>query len=189
MLGLPRERIEPLPHYLPTELVAGRSRAAQGDYALVLARLSPEKGIDDAIAAAAAAGVPLRIAGDGPERARLGELAARTGTYHEFSPYSALEAMAQGCRWWPPPWAGCPSSWAPGRCVPPGDGNALAGRIAALRTDPRRREAEGEELIASVRANHDEEDYTRDLRRLYREVADHRSDPGKPALVLRDSHA
>lgn len=56
---------------------AERSTAGEGRHALIASRLAPEKGIDVAIAACAAAGVPLVIAGDGPER-------------------SALEARAQG---------------------------------------------------------------------------------------------
>ena len=48
--------------------VAERSRAAAGRHALVVGRLAPEKGVEVAIDAAGRAGVPLRIAGDGPER-------------------------------------------------------------------------------------------------------------------------
>ena len=46
--------------------VAERSTAAPGSHALVASRLAPEKGVDVAIAACAAARVPLVIAGDGP---------------------------------------------------------------------------------------------------------------------------
>jgi glycosyltransferase involved in cell wall biosynthesis len=49
-----------------------------GGYALVVARLSPEKGVDVAIDACRIAGVPLVVAGDGPERAAL-EVRARAG--------------------------------------------------------------------------------------------------------------
>src|SRR4029450_12628361 len=87
-------------------------------------RLSPEKGIDAAIEAAASSGVRLRVAGEGPAAEAPAPLAARTGApvefigrlerasvarelagaamvlmpsrYHEFAPYSALEAMAAG---------------------------------------------------------------------------------------------
>jgi glycosyltransferase involved in cell wall biosynthesis len=198
-LGLPRERIEPLPHYLPAEAVADGSRAAEGSYALVLSRLSPEKGIDDAISLAAAAGVPLRIAGDGPERGRLEELAARAGSpvellgrvssqralellrgaaavlmpshYHEFSPYSALEAMAQGVPVVATALGGLPELLGEGRVVPPRDNNAFAARLAALWADPRFREAEGEEMIARVREKHSEERFTAGLRRIYGEVS------------------
>jgi glycosyltransferase involved in cell wall biosynthesis len=50
---------------------AQRSRAADGEYALYAGRLAPEKGVADAIAACRRAGVPLVIAGDGPEAAAL----------------------------------------------------------------------------------------------------------------------
>ena len=42
-----------------------------GAYALVVSRLAPEKGVDVAIDACRLAGMPLVIAGDGPERAAL----------------------------------------------------------------------------------------------------------------------
>src|SRR4029077_6997427 len=44
-------------------------------YALVVSRLAPEKGVDVAIAACRLAGLPLVVAGDGPELRRLRELA------------------------------------------------------------------------------------------------------------------
>lgn len=59
-----------------------RRRRSQAPMTLaVLARLVPIKGIEVAIAAVARARTPVRliIAGDGPERARLGELAAPLG--------------------------------------------------------------------------------------------------------------
>ena len=53
---------------------AGAGRAA-ARYALVVSRLAAEKGIDVAIGACRRAGMPLVIAGEGPERARLRALA------------------------------------------------------------------------------------------------------------------
>ncbi len=44
-------------------------------YALVVSRLSPEKGVDVAVDACRSAGIALVVAGDGPERARLEERA------------------------------------------------------------------------------------------------------------------
>jgi len=48
-----------------------RSTAADGRHALVVSRLAPEKGVEVAIAACAAAQLPLVVAGDGPQRAVL----------------------------------------------------------------------------------------------------------------------
>ena len=101
---------------------AERSQAAAGRFALVAGRLSPEKGVADAIVACGASGVPLVVAGDGPQRAELERLAAGvdvrfTGRvapeelaalrseaalaivpsrYAEILPLAALEAMAAG---------------------------------------------------------------------------------------------
>jgi glycosyltransferase involved in cell wall biosynthesis len=55
----------------PVREFAAGSTAAAGEHALVVSRLAPEKGIEVAIAACAAAGLPLVIAGDGPQRAAL----------------------------------------------------------------------------------------------------------------------
>jgi glycosyltransferase involved in cell wall biosynthesis len=60
--------------------VADGSAAAAGRHALVVSRLAAEKGIDVAIAACAAAGLPLVIAGDGPQREALETRAAGTDT-------------------------------------------------------------------------------------------------------------
>ncbi len=75
---LPWERVHVLAPPLraplePVELSPGRP--AEGSYALVVARLSPEKGVDVAIDACRIAGVGLVVAGDGPQRAELIERA------------------------------------------------------------------------------------------------------------------
>ena len=100
---------------------AASSSAGDGGYALAAGRLSAEKGFADAIAACQAAGMPLVVAGDGPQADELralagpevrftgrvtpGELAAlRRGAalaivpsrYEEILPLAALEAMAAG---------------------------------------------------------------------------------------------
>ena len=59
---------------------AGASSAADGRHALVVSRLAPEKGVEVAIAACAAADLPLVIAGAGPQRAMLQARAAGTDT-------------------------------------------------------------------------------------------------------------
>ena len=95
-LGVPAERIESLPHYLPAGAFAERSRAAEGSYALVASRLSVEKGIDIAIDAAAAAGVPLRVAGEGPAEADCGQRGpGRAGAPVEFLGRVEREGMPE----------------------------------------------------------------------------------------------
>lgn len=196
--GLPPEPIEVLPHYLQQSAFAVRSRAVDGAYALVASRLSPEKGIDDAIAACALAGVPLRVAGEGPERARLEELARTSRAevtllgrltpqqvreqligaamtlmpshYHEASPFSALEAMAQGVPVVANAMGGLPELLGEGRCVPLGDGEAFARRLRALWEDRDLRQAEGESLLARARERHSEERYVRNMLDLYARV-------------------
>jgi glycosyltransferase involved in cell wall biosynthesis len=73
-LGVPAERIEALPHYLPGDELADESQADAGTYALAAGRLTPEKGFETAIEASAQAGVPLMLAGDGPLRPALRRL-------------------------------------------------------------------------------------------------------------------
>jgi glycosyltransferase involved in cell wall biosynthesis len=79
-----RERLRALGAPLPWERVrvlAPPVRAAtvgrEGDegYALVVSRLSPEKGVDVAIEACRIAGIPLVVAGEGPQSAELRALA------------------------------------------------------------------------------------------------------------------
>lgn len=199
--GLPPERVDVLRHYLPADSFAGRSAAGAGGYALVASRLSPEKGIEDALRACLDAGVPLRIAGEGPERARLEELAWEAGIagdvtflgrlsaadvrrelagaamvlmpsrYHEFSPYSALEAMAAGVPVVATAMGGLPELLGESRCVPVGDIPAFAARVAVLWADPATRAAEGDALVARARERHSRERYTADLLGLYGDVS------------------
>ena len=161
-------------------------------------RLSPEKGIDDAILAAAAAGVPVRVAGEGPERERLERLAAQKGAavrflgrippaevrsqlegaamvlmpshYHEFSPFSALEAMAQGVPVAATAMGGLPELLGHGATVPRRDPPALLARVRSLWEHPEARAAEGDALIARARARHSQERHLDNLTDLYSRV-------------------
>jgi glycosyltransferase involved in cell wall biosynthesis len=199
LLGLPADRVEVLPHYLPDDAFAEESRADRGDYALVAARLSPEKGIDLAIEAAAASGVPLRVAGEGPAAEELAELSRRLGApvellgrvgrpelarllrgagalvlpsrYHEFAPYSVLEAMAAGVPVVATRMGGVPELVGPERCLPPGDAPALTTRLRELFDDPHRRRSEGEALLRRARGGHGQERFTRALLNLYERVS------------------
>jgi glycosyltransferase involved in cell wall biosynthesis len=72
-LGLPAEKTTVLGNFV-FEL-AGESRAGDGAYALAVGRLVDYKGFDIAIEAARAVGMPLVIAGEGPDEERLRRLA------------------------------------------------------------------------------------------------------------------
>ncbi len=193
-LGLPAARISVLEHYLPAGAFAERSRAAEGRYALVAARLSPEKGIGVAIEACARVGVPLKIAGDGPQAAQLRAAAAHApdveflgrvdrgrmasllagaalalmpSRYHEFSPYAALEAAAAGVPVVATRMGGLPELLGPERCVELGDTAALEARVSALWTDPAQRAREGEALLERAREAHGESRFANSLMGLY----------------------
>jgi glycosyltransferase involved in cell wall biosynthesis len=194
--GLPAERVDVLRHYLPAELFAERSRAGDGEYALVASRLSPEKGIVEAVESCAAAGVPLRIAGEGPERERLERRARELGAdvtflgrlpagevatqlagaamvlmpsrYHEFSPFSALEAMAQGVPIVATAMGGLPELLGDDRCIEPGVPGLFADRVANLWSDRKARDGEGERLLRRARDRHSLGPYLEALTDLYR---------------------
>jgi glycosyltransferase involved in cell wall biosynthesis len=194
-LGLPADRITVLPHYLPDDAFADRSPAGEGRYALVVSRLSQEKGIDAAIEACARAGVPLKIAGEGPQEAELraapsgdveflGRVDRERATallggaamvlmpsrYHEFSPYSALEAVAAGVPVVATHMGGLPELLGAERCVPLGDLEALTRRVGALWASARARRTEGDALLRSARDTHAQERFTTALHEIYGEL-------------------
>jgi glycosyltransferase involved in cell wall biosynthesis len=203
-LGLPAERIEVVPHYLPESAFAHHSRADEGLHALVAARLSPEKGIDTAIEAAARAAVPLHIAGEGPLREELEELAARLSApvrflgrldrealnrelaaaamllvpsrYHEFAGYAALEAMAAGVPVLVTTLGAPPELAGQERSVPPNDPEALAVRMAELWDNPDLRGHEGDAVLARAGDSHGERAYLRSLLSVYGEPAAERAE-------------
>jgi glycosyltransferase involved in cell wall biosynthesis len=59
------DRVHVVPHVL--RAFAQESRAAAGEHVLVASRLAPEKGVELAVEACARAGLPLVVAGDGPQ--------------------------------------------------------------------------------------------------------------------------
>jgi glycosyltransferase involved in cell wall biosynthesis len=196
VLGVPAQKIDVVPHYLPAEAFADGSRAAEGQYALVAARLSPEKGVDTAIEAAALADIPLRVAGEGPGAAYLMELANVIGApvdfigrlgrdamerelagaamllmpsrYHEFAGYSTLEAMAAGVPVIGSRLGALPELLGEERCLPANDPHAMAARMRQLWCEPERRRRDGDALIARARERHSEERYLELLLATYR---------------------
>jgi glycosyltransferase involved in cell wall biosynthesis len=150
---------------------APSSAAASGRFALAAGRLTPEKGFADAIAACTAAGVPLVVAGDGPQLEELRALggdvrfAGRVGAaelarlraeaalaivpsrYAEILPLAALEAMAAGLPVVAARSGGLAETVPDEGLYPPGDMAAAAQRIAALYGDA----AAGERTLALAR--------------------------------------
>ncbi len=153
---------------------AARSTAGSGTYALIVSRLAAEKGIETGIEACRRAGIPLVIAGDGPERARLEALAAgsavtftgrvapdrlaelRAGAALAMMPSRSAEtfglAAAEGMAAGLPVAASrigalpelVPDEWL----APPGDARALADVVGRLRGDA----GAGPSAIARARA-------------------------------------
>ena len=178
-LGIPAERLEVLPHYLPPERFSRSSAAGEGTYALTLGRLAPEKGLEVAIEAAERTGFPLKIAGAGPLEDELARRAQASGApvellghlapperdrllrgaamllmpslWNETFGYGALEAMAAGVPVVAARAGGLPELVGEDACVPRGDAEALARRVGELAGDPVARRAAGDAALARAR--------------------------------------
>jgi len=75
-----------------------REHREGGGYALVVSALAPYKRVEIAIAACERAGIPLRIAGDGPERERLARLAGSGARLLGRVGDAALRDLYRGAR-------------------------------------------------------------------------------------------
>ncbi len=83
--GLPAERIDVKPNFLPDDPGPG---AGDGGYAAFVGRLSEEKGVRVLLSAwRSVCGFPLKIAGDGPLRPELERQAVQEGLAVEFLGY------------------------------------------------------------------------------------------------------
>lgn len=177
-LGLPPGGTDAIPNALEQSAFAPRSDARSGGYALVVSRLTEEKGIDTAIAAARGAGVPLRIAGEGPDSERLRALAggadvtflgwlegdalgaARDGAAfalapsrsEEPCPFAVLEAMAAGLPVLVSDRGGLPELLPEGaEALPALDAGAWERAASELWLDPAARERAGSRALEHAR--------------------------------------
>jgi glycosyltransferase involved in cell wall biosynthesis len=194
-LGLPAAlSVATLPNFVAASGWATATRAGEGEYALVAGRLVEEKGFDTAIAAARRVGVPLLVAGKGPDEARLRALAAgadvrfagwlsadalaaaRAGAaavlvpsrWEEVCPYSVLDALAAGVPTLVSDLGGLPELVDAGAALPAGDIDAWARTLAALWNDPEARRRRGEQALAAARERFGEERYLERLLSVYR---------------------
>jgi glycosyltransferase involved in cell wall biosynthesis len=192
-LGLPGSLTATLPNFLPNDAFVSESRAAAGSYALAAGRLTEEKGFDTAIGAARRAGVPLVIAGSGPDDQRLRAVAAgaevrftgwlepaalaelRAGAaavlapsrWEEPCPYAVLEAQAAGVPVLASDRGGLPELVGDERALPAADEDAWTGALSELWQSPSLRAARGGEALARAREKFSEDRYYEGLMKLY----------------------
>jgi glycosyltransferase involved in cell wall biosynthesis len=190
-LGVPADRSDTLPNFIPERLFATRSRAHAGAFALVAGRLVEEKGFDIAIRAAAAAGIGLVVAGEGPDETRLraiargaevrftgwipeeqlAELRAQAGAIlvpsrcEEASPYAALDGLAAGIPVLGSDLGGLPELAS--LTLPAGEPTAWAAALAELWPDVERRRTLGERTLEDARARFGEQQYHERLLAIY----------------------
>jgi glycosyltransferase involved in cell wall biosynthesis len=160
----------------PVELPAAPPEpATDAGYALVVSRLAPEKGVDVAVDACRSAGIPLVVAGDGPDREALlarargadvrflGAVASRDlralrahaaialvpSRGAETFGIAAAEAMASGVPVAASDTGALPELLDPEQLVAPGDAAALAAAIGRLAGD-REAGARGRARVAAL---------------------------------------
>lgn len=194
-LGLPAQRTTALINFVPAAGFAAASRAGEGEFALVSGRLTEEKGIDTAIAAARAAGVPLVVAGQGPDEGRLralaagadvrfvgwaspaalAELRARAGTvlipsrWEEPCPYAAVDALAAGLPVLASRSGGLPELVGSEGLLAPGDLPRWSEALRALWDDPAVRARRGAAVLQDARARLNADVYYERLMTVYRD--------------------
>jgi glycosyltransferase involved in cell wall biosynthesis len=194
-LGLPRESTYTLNNFVPRANFARGSRADDGRYALASGRLVEEKGFDTAIAAARSAGVPLVIAGDGPDRTRLqalagdaevrftgrlehralAELRAGAGAVlipsrsEEACPYAALDALADGLPVLASEYGALPELIGAAGVLPARDVQRWSDALRALWRDPETRSVRGADALERARSRFSEERYYERLMSIYRD--------------------
>jgi glycosyltransferase involved in cell wall biosynthesis len=195
-----------LPSWLPDSEFVRETQAGEGEYALFVGRISTDKGILVAIAAAAESGIPLRVAGDGPDALRARKLvdelnapvdflgridgqalvAARMGAafalvpseWREVLPLSALESLAAGLPLLTSDRGGLPELTEPALVTPAGDASALADAMTRLINDPAERAAAGARALERAREKYSEAAFAPRLAALYDEAISARASAG-----------
>jgi glycosyltransferase involved in cell wall biosynthesis len=192
-LGLPAGPTASLPNFVSDARVAPHTRADRGEYALVSGRLVEEKGVDTAIAAARNAGVPLVVAGDGPDAGRLralagraevrftgrldhralGDVRARAGVvlvpsrWEEPWPYAALDACAAGVPVLASDRGGLPELVGREAVLAPDDVPAWSAALDQLWRSPATRRERGASLLGRAREQFGENRYYKGLMDVY----------------------
>jgi glycosyltransferase involved in cell wall biosynthesis len=192
-LGLRSAHLHVLQNFAVGKRVAQNTRAPHGRYALVTGRLVEEKGFDTAVLAARSVGVPLVIAGDGPDMRRLRELASgadvrftgfvgqaelsalREGAAvvlvpsrsDDSFPYAALDALADGVPVLASDRGGLPELVGQDSVLPSADAGAWIEALSGLWHRPSLREERGTAGIARVRERFSDGGYYERLMKVY----------------------
>jgi glycosyltransferase involved in cell wall biosynthesis len=182
-------------NFVGADEFAGTPPVARGGHALFAGRLVEEKGVDTAILAAARSGVPLAVAGAGPDLARLQKLArdhdARVtflgrippeqmmslrahaafvvapSRWDEPCPYSVIEALAAGLPVLASGRGGHPELVGTDRVLPDRDVDAWAAAMRAMWDDDAARIHRSEEALARARELFGEERFYSALMDVY----------------------
>jgi glycosyltransferase involved in cell wall biosynthesis len=193
--GLGEAPLSVVHNFLAGDEFAATPPAGRGDHALFAGRLVPEKGADTAVLAAAESGVPLAIAGDGPDADRLaalarahdapvtflgrvppGEMAAvraasafivAPSRWDEPCPYTVIEAMAAGLPVLASDRGGLPELVGDDDVLPDRGVAAWAAMMRALWDDDGGRRRRGQAALARARELFGEERFYSALMDVY----------------------
>ncbi len=196
--GMPTQRISVLHNFVPAGELADSSSAAQGEQALYAGRLAEEKGVDTAIEAARRSGIPLIVAGEGPDEGRLRRLAAGapvsfTGRlaadelaqlrrrsalalvpsrWDEPCPYSVIEAMAAGVPVLASRVGGLPEMVGDEAALDPRSPSSWAAAVEDLWSNEEGRRHAGEQALARARELFSEDRFYAGLMDVYARAAE-----------------